>query len=157
MMVCATRQKIHVQALSIIIALLMSACWSELEPTHPYDDESPLERQTRGSATLLVTVASNEVVDEGYFELIPARMEGELRRLFLTDFISLGVVTSATGDQSVLFETTLQALSPGAYAIYSFVPGYSAKTGTVFEVELGASIEVSIELVKRSTSSNEPL
>ena len=154
MMVCAPRKKIDVHALSIIIALLMSACWSELEPTHPYDEESPLERQARSYLTLSVTTASNEVIDEGYFELIPTRMEGELRRLFLTDFIPLGVITSATGDQSVLFETTLNALSPGAYAIYSFIPGYSAKTGTVFEVELGASIEVSIELIKRSESSD---
>jgi len=152
-MVCAT-QKIDVHALSIIIALLMSACWGEVEPIHPYDEESPRERQARGSVTLSIQVASNEVITEGYFELIPTRTDGELRRLFLIDFIPLGVVTSATGDQSVLFETTLQTLSPGAYAVYSFIPGYSAKTGTVFEVELGASIEVSIELVERAESSD---
>ena len=130
-------------SLSLIIGSMLLACFGPVEPAHPLDEDTAVNAQARASLSLEI---STPVLEElsGYVSLSASHAPDDLRRLYLEDFTFKGNVTYSDGESRQLYSHTERELSPGVYALHSFVPHLQLKEPHLFE--LGPGGELSLDL-----------
>ena len=122
-------------------------CWGEVDPSNPFDEETPIERQARGDAKVTVIFPPDvvEAPADAYIEWTPIDDPDNFVRVFFLDADTVSNTTTSQGAQmTFIFER--KNLTPGSYAIFVFSPGFTPTSQAVLELGIDEDAKVEITL-----------
>ena len=83
----------------IALICLNLGCWGEVEPSNPFDEDTPLERQARGDAKITVMFPPDvsEAPADSYIEWTPVDEPENFTRIFFLDADTVSNTTTSRG------------------------------------------------------------
>ena len=144
--------KRFVSPIFLLGALFIGGCIEPIQPSHPFDPESPLAKRARSAVVIKLKFREESFMgfpEGGSFEWVPFDRPKSLRRFTLNAPTHKIVEVP---DEERTFIAELDKVIPGSYVIFpSFNDYVVASHAETLMVEVGEdeSIEVDIDLAPR--------